>query len=536
MARFGDMSRMKEYVTNIVSRLKGNRSSKDSQDELDQLNDSTDTVIESTPLWRKKSVLISGAIIAVAAATIIGIQQYKQYIHTNTFEIFHVYQNGQYVGTVDQVDTVQQMIEEEQLELANNNPGISMELNTGELTYESEVGFKLTADTDATLNKLEQSFTSNAVGIAIVVDGKTLGYVKDEIAATNVLNRLQKQYAPQVAAAEDTMQIQSLSYNADEAQAESTSSAKEAEEATEIGDSSLTVKDVKFVESVDITVDQVEPTSIMDEEDLYKKIVDGSTKPTKYVVQKGDCIGCIAQKFGISEQVIYENNPQIEGDKITAGDELDLTVRMPEITVRSVEQLVEIEEIAVPIEYVENKEMREGETKTIQTGAPGSQRLVYEITKENGYILSEELVTKEVIKEAVPTIIEKGTMIIAGTGTGSFAYPVSNHRVSSKYGKRWGRMHSGVDFTGDKTIKAADAGVVEFVGTKNGYGKTVIIDHKNGYKTLYGHLSSYSVSEGDKLAKGDKIGIMGNTGRSTGVHLHFEIQKNGSTVNPLSYL
>lgn len=209
---------------------------------------------------------------------------------------------------------------------------------------------------------------------------------------------------------------------------------------------------------------------------------------------------------------------------------------MPDITVRSVEELVEIEEIAIPIQYVENDEMREGEQKTIQNGSPGSQRLVYEVTKENGYILSEELVAQEVIEEAVPTIIEKGTMIIAGTGSGSFAYPVSNYRISSKFGKRWGRLHAGVDFTGNKSIKASDAGVVEFVGNKNGYGKTIIIDHKNGYKTLYGHLSSYDVSKGDKVAKGDKIGVMGNTGRSTGVHLHFEILKNGEAVNPLSYL
>src|SRR5690606_26967595 len=127
-------------------------------------------------------------------------------------------------------------------------------------------------------------------------------------------------------------------------------------------------------------------------------------------------------------------------------------------------------------------------------------------------------------------------LIIAGTGTGQFAYPVSNHRLSSKYGSRWGRNHTGIDLTGNKNIKAADAGEVEFVGTKNGYGKTIIINHKNGFKTLYGHLNSYSVSKGDKVDTGDKIGVMGNTGRSTGVHLHFEIIKNGKHVNPLSYL
>ena len=537
MARFGDMSRLKEYASNLVNRFKRNRSSVDSQNELIEPNGTTAAVKESTPLWRKKSVIItSSAVIAVATAAIIGIQQYKQYINNNTFEIFHVYQNGEYIGSVDEVTAVQQLINDEQMELAGNNPGLSMELHTGEITYESEIGFKITATTEETLSKLEQTFTSNAVGIAIVVDGKTLGYVKDEVAASNILSRVQKQYAPQAAAEAETRTFEALSFNATEAQAEEADTQPEEKQLSEVGDSALSIKEVQFVEAVDLTVDQVEPTEIMDEEELYKRIVDGSTKPTKYTVQKGDCIGCIAQKFGISEQVIYENNPNIVGDKITAGDEIDLTVRMPEITVRSVEQLVEIEEIAIPIQYVENKEVREGQTKTLQTGAPGSQRLTYEITKENGYIVSEELVAQEVIEEATPTIIEKGTMIVAGVGSGQFAYPVTNYRISSKYGKRWGKLHAGVDFTGNKNIKASDAGVVEFVGTKNGYGKTIIIDHQNGYKTLYGHLSSYDVSKGDKVEQGDKIGIMGNTGRSTGTHLHFEIIKNGSTVNPLKYL
>ncbi len=71
---------------------------------------------------------------------------------------------------------------------------------------------------------------------------------------------------------------------------------------------------------------------------------------------------------------------------------------------------------------------------------------------------------------------------------------------------------------------------------KSGYGNVVILDHKNGYKTLYGHLSSFTVSQGEIVEKGDQIGVMGNTGRSTGTHLHFEIIKNGTSENPLSYL
>ncbi|MCR8658514.1 M23 family metallopeptidase [Paenibacillus endoradicis] len=531
MAGFGDMSRMKESVTKLVDKLVSKIRPVDSKAVNAEPDVQTDAVIPTPPLWRKKTtLLIGGAIILLTAAGVIGVQKYNEYRINNTFEIFHVYQNGTIIGSVDSKDLVEKLIGDEKLELANNNPGINMVLDTGELTYESETAFKLYAETDATLSALEKSFTSHAVGVAVVVDGKTLGIVKDEAAAVNILSRLQSEYAPALASADsNTRTIESLSFNANE-------TTTEQQEKVNSDEPSTVVTEIGFVEAVDVENVNIDPTEILDEDALYATIVDGSTKPTKYVVQKGDCVGCIAFKFGISEQVIYENNPSIVGDKITAGDELDLTVRMPEITVKSTEQTVEIEEIAIPIEYVKNDEIREGETKTIQTGSAGSQKLTYSIYKENGYILTEELISKEVIVEAVPTIIEKGTMVIAGIGSGQFSYPVTNHRLSSKYGSRWGRTHKGIDITGDKNIKAADAGVVEFVGTKNGYGNTIIIDHQNGYKTLYGHLKSIGVSKGDKLSQGDTIGVMGNTGRSTGVHLHFEILKNGSNVNPLSYL
>ncbi|MMZ59040.1 Murein hydrolase activator NlpD precursor [compost metagenome] len=109
--------------------------------------------------------------------------------------------------------------------------------------------------------------------------------------------------------------------------------------------------------------------------------------------------------------------------------------------------------------------------------------------------------------------------------------------LSSSYGERWGRTHKGIDLvSSDRSILAADEGVVVFTGTKSGYGNCIIIDHKNGYETLYGHLSKISVKEGQVVEKGTEIGVMGNTGRSTGTHLHFEIHKDGSVQNPMKYL
>jgi murein DD-endopeptidase MepM/ murein hydrolase activator NlpD len=99
-------------------------------------------------------------------------------------------------------------------------------------------------------------------------------------------------------------------------------------------------------------------------------------------------------------------------------------------------------------------------------------------------------------------------------------------------------FHYGNDFRGNRgdPIYAADGGVVSFVGWRNGYGMTVIIDHQNGYKTLYAHCSRYRVEVGQRVGQGERIADIGNTGRSFGNHLHFEIQANGVAKNPAPYL
>ncbi len=122
---------------------------------------------------------------------------------------------------------------------------------------------------------------------------------------------------------------------------------------------------------------------------------------------------------------------------------------------------------------------------------------------------------------------------------GSFAWPTNGGYISSKMGQRWGSLHKGIDIArpSDRTIKAADNGVVVSAGWDDGgYGNKVVIDHQNGFRTVYAHMDSISVSAGQKVEKGSQLGIMGSTGFATGVHLHFEVYKDGSLQNPLSYL
>lgn len=118
-----------------------------------------------------------------------------------------------------------------------------------------------------------------------------------------------------------------------------------------------------------------------------------------------------------------------------------------------------------------------------------------------------------------------------------FIFP-SKGTITSKYGKRGNRFHYGVDFGADKgkDILSTESGVVKRVGTRTGYGTTIEIIHKKNIISLYAHLEKALVRPKQKVFRGQKIGIMGNTGRSTGVHLHFEIIVNETNIDPLRVL
>ena len=111
-------------------------------------------------------------------------------------------------------------------------------------------------------------------------------------------------------------------------------------------------------------------------------------------------------------------------------------------------------------------------------------------------------------------------------------------RISSNFGQRWGRLHAGTDYavpTGTP-VKAAQGGTVIHVGTAGSYGKLVKVRHPNGMETRYAHLSNYKVRVGDRVSAGQTIALSGNTGNSTGPHLHFEVRVNGKPKNPRNYV
>lgn len=222
--------------------------------------------------------------------------------------------------------------------------------------------------------------------------------------------------------------------------------------------------------------------------------------------------------------------------------------------------IVYTREIAYNIttEYDESQSSSYEKVKT--EGENGEEEVTLRTVYVDGVQTDAYETDSVVIKEAVDEVVVKGSGASSdGTsssgessyesssgassyGSGSFIWPVPyTHNITSYFGPRWGRLHGGIDIAAGgvygQPIVSADSGTVILAGNQgDGYGNYVIIDHGNGYKTLYGHMSSVAAYTGQQVAQGEVIGYVGSTGNSTGPHLHFEIRVNDVQTDPLGYV
>lgn len=167
------------------------------------------------------------------------------------------------------------------------------------------------------------------------------------------------------------------------------------------------------------------------------------------------------------------------------------------------------------------------------------------LSAEADLIAAEQARVEQLIRERLAAVRARGarssSFLGRRTGDGrsaeGFVWPVDGY-VTSDYGPRWGRMHTGIDVAapGGTPIASAKAGEVIYAAPMGGYGNLVAVDHGDSVVTLYAHQSRIAVVEGQEVAQGDVVGYVGSTGRSTGNHLHFEVRVDGSPRDPRPYL
>ena len=298
--------------------------------------------------------------------------------------------------------------------------------------------------------------------------------------------------------------------------------------------------EVSFVEEVKFTPVFAKLSKIITAEDMWTTLTATEESKKIYTIVAGDNLWTISQKNELSIDELLKMNPELTEDSLLQiGQELTLLIPKPKLSVQTKEEIVYTEAITKPVEYKKDDTQFKDYRKVVEEGKDGNKEITAHIVYINGYEDHREVIEEKIIEEAIPSVIVVGTKELPPKrATGSFRRPISGGRLTSGFGPRWGSFHAGVDLATSygTPIYASDGGKVIFAGWNSSYGKTVKIDHGNGFVTWYAHCSSINVTVGTKVAKGDRIAAIGSTGYSTGPHVHFEIRKNGKAQNPMNYI
>ena len=296
---------------------------------------------------------------------------------------------------------------------------------------------------------------------------------------------------------------------------------------------------VEFVRDVKIT-DELAPTEYLKDISDIESVLNSTVHDQEvYDVAEGDTISEIAAKHGMNQSALLELNPELDNKgRLKTESQLVVSAAVPYMSVRQYKQIVFDEVIPYTTENVSDSSIYKGESKVKVKGADGQVRVTADIICIDGIEKERVETNRDIIVEPVTKIVLVGTKIPPPKyPTGTFIRPFWGI-LTSNYGYRGREFHTGVDFAGPSgsSIVASDGGTVSFAGRKGNLGNLVIIDHKNGYQTYYGHCSKLLVSVGQQVAQGELIARVGSTGRSTGPHVHFEVRINGKYMNPWNYL
>ncbi|MEW4290668.1 M23 family metallopeptidase [Rossellomorea marisflavi] len=434
--------------------------------------------------------------------------------------VYHVYMGSEYVGAVTDKAEVDAVLEKKLSKAMDEHKDIDLDFNK-EVTYIPEDVFTIESQDQDVLNTIQKSISVEANAYAVEVDGEPVAYVKDEKDAEDVLKAFKLNHVSKK-------------------ELEDYENRKDDESLAELEENESRILDLSFKEQVETKEAKVDPDEVVSVKEAAKDLESGKVEEKDYKVERGDSLGEIAKDHDLSMDDILDLNKDVKADEaLKVGEKLVIKDSEPFLHMVVKKEVNKLEAIDYEKKVKDDASMTKGDTKVEQAGKEGEKSVTYEVTEENGAVESKDVKDEETLKKPVDYIVLKGTKEIPGRGNGNFVWPTNGGYISSKQGERWGKFHKGIDIARptDHTIKTVDNGVVESAGWNDGgYGNKIVIDHQNGYKTIYGHLASISVKAGQKVEQGQKIGVMGDTGQSTGVHLHIEVYKDGKMLNPLDVL
>lgn len=477
--------------------------------------------------------------------------------------IFHITLNGQDMGTLDDKDRIDELLlqarknvaaeSEELVFMQADMTVVGEQALWGETDSEEDVARRMEEALRASIQEtLHRSYTLKIneyiVNLASVEEVRGLLQAaidkygnngKFQVELTNDGEREFNVLTAQVVAASEQTEEDWQAYTQAGVQSyfSGLNGAQETEEPTEFEDYELGILAMDFSEEIEVVETYLPESQLTDLEQAINLVVMEQETPSVYEVVSGDTLSEIAIKVNIPMDTIVAMNDSLEdvNTMLQIGQELLITVPEPELSVTRVEEEYYEESYDADIVYIENDNWYTNQTVVHQQPSAGFRKVVADVSYVNDKEVGRQILKEEVVMEATPKIVERGTKIPP-----TYIRPISGGRKSSGFGRRnaptkgASSYHKGVDWatpTGTP-VYASCGGTVVKAGWGSGYGYVVYINHEDGRQTRYGHLSKVLVSVGQHVKQGERIALSGNTGVSTGPHLHFEILINGVQVDP----
>jgi len=354
---------------------------------------------------RRLLVVLAGGVILVAAwiGVMGGIGQENRDAEQaevyqaadSAYTLYEVTAAGESLGLVSDPQVVEEYIVDRYIRLQSKYPDMQIQLDYGEIAYIERTMSEYAPDDREVLAKLADRIQVRSLAVAIRIDGELIGYMKGQQEADELLGRIKQTYDPEQQVADDKDAVRIASANTET-------------------DRVILSKQVSFLEEVEQQFVAIEPEELSDPEELLERIQTGGIEPVTYIVQKGDTIYEIAKRFDIASEVIYRNNTWIKNDLIHPGDELNLTVWQPLVSVQVTQTVEQKEEIPFPIEYESDPTMPEGQTKVIKPGVSGERLVTIEETTVNGVLVNSREIASTVTKEPVAAKYLRGTKAVSG--------------------------------------------------------------------------------------------------------------------------
>lgn len=305
------------------------------------------------------------------------------------------------------------------------------------------------------------------------------------------------------------------------------------------------IRDMCYSKSIDYVEGIYLNESVISENEAIKKLTAKNYSIESYVVQKSDSIVSVCQKYNMTEEKFKELNPSLDEEKsLVPGTVIKVLEAESFIPIQYIRELETTSFIDYETIEVETSEINLGRSELLVKGSRGEKQNKIEVTYIDGVERSRKTLSSVITKEPTVEQIGIGTYTAKPansdtvlTGSGKFAWPVDGGFISDPFISD--RNHKGMDIAapaGTDIYAAGDGVVVASGWNTGGYGYFVMIDHLDGYETLYGHCSGLYVVEGQTVTRGQLIAAVGTTGDSTGNHCHFEVRENGMCLNPANFV